>query len=48
MKRGLQVNILEDINVTDDLLNDEKIKKERLNELDININKYFIIFWNNY
>ena len=44
MKRGLQVNILEDINVTDDLLNDEKIKKERLNELDININKYFIIF----
>jgi hypothetical protein len=45
MKRGLQVNILEDINVTDDLLNDEKIKKiKRLNELDININKYFIIF----
>jgi hypothetical protein len=39
MKRGLQVNILEDIDVTDDLLNDEKIKRERLNELDIN--KYF-------
>jgi hypothetical protein len=40
MKRGLRVNILEDINVTNDLLNDKKIQKiKRLNEPDIN--KYF-------